>query len=136
MNRKATTPVVLLAGLAVALGVAGCGGDSKPAYCADRAKLDSSVKDLPNALKTGGTGGLQAQLKTIQTDATAAISSAESDFPTETSAVKTNVEQLKTAVAGLPSSPSAAQVAAVAVNASAVVNAVKAYTNATKSTCQ
>jgi len=96
----------------------------------------STVKDLPNAAKTGGTGGLQAQLTTIESASTAAIDAAKSDFPTETSALKTTVDQLKTAVEGLPASPSAADLAPVALDATAVVNAVKGFTSATKSTCE
>jgi len=127
---------VLLALAAVTLIAAtGC-GSSKPAYCSDRSKLESAVKDLPNAAKTGGTAGLQSQLKTIESDATAAINSAKSDFPTETSTLKTNVDQLKTAVASLPANPSATDLAAIGLDATAVVSAVKAFNSATKSKCE
>lgn len=129
------------AGVAVALGLAlvgtaGCGGSSKPDYCSKRDALDSAVKGLPGAVKTGGTGGLQAQLKTVESDANAMISAAKSDFPTETQTLETNVSQLKSAVASLGSNPSATEIAPVVVDAAAVVNAVKSLTSATKSACQ
>lgn len=125
-----------MASTLVALIVAtGC-GDSKPAYCSDRSKLENAVKDLPDAAKAGGTGGIQSQLTTIESEANATIDSAKDDFPTETSTLKTTVDQLKTTVEGLPPDPSAADLAAVAVNATAVVNAVKGFTSATKSKCE
>jgi len=135
LRRGASTVSLVALAVVALLAVTGC-GSSKPKYCADRSKLESAVKDLPNAAKTGGTGGLQAQLTTIQSDATAAIDAAKSDFPTETSTLKTNLDQLTTAVQGLPASPSAADVAAIALDATAVVNAVKGFTSATKSKCE
>jgi len=129
-------PVVLVALTVIALIAAtGC-GNSKPAYCSDRDKLENTVKDLPSAAKTGGTGGIQSQLTAIESEATATIESAKDDFPTETSTLKTTIDQLKTTVEGLPPTPSAADLAAVALNATAVVNAVKGFTSATKSKCE
>jgi hypothetical protein len=134
--RRIAAPVALVTLAVLALTAAtGC-GSSKPSYCADRGNLESSVKDLPSAARTGGTGGLQSQLTTIESAATAAIDSAKSDFPTETSTLKTTVDQLKTGVEGLPASPSVADLAPVALNATAVVNAVKGFTSATKSKCE
>jgi hypothetical protein len=133
--RRIGAPVALAALTVITLFAAtGC-GSSKPSYCADRSKLESSVKDLPNAAKTGGTGGLQSQLTAVESDATAVINAAQSDFPTETSTLKTTVDQLKTAVAGLPASPSATDLAPIALDATAVVNAVNGFTSATKSKC-
>ncbi len=122
----ATVTVIVL------VGATGCG---KPGYCSDRSNLENSVKDLPNAVKTGGTSGLQSQVATIESDANAVIESAKSDFPTETNTLTTTVAQLKTAVQGLPSNPSASDLAPVALDATAVVNAVKTFTSATKSDC-
>ncbi len=88
-------------------------------------RVRPTLSGEPGDLSLLRHGRPSSQLQTIQSDANDAISSARSDFPTETSAVKTNVEQLKTAVAGLPAGPSATQVAAIAVNASAVVDAAE-----------
>ena len=113
----------------------GCGSDSKPAYCSDRSALETSVKDLPSSVTSGGASGLEAQVTTIESDANALVDSAKSDFPSETDALKSSVASLKTAVQGLPSSPSAADLAPVALDAKAVVSAVKGFTSATKSKC-
>ncbi len=112
----------------------GCGSDSKPAYCTDRSNLEQSVKDLPGAV-TSGVSGLQAQVTKVEGDANTLVDAAKSDFPTETDALKSSVASLKTAVQGLPSSPSAADLAPIALDAKAVVSAVSGFTSATKSKC-
>ena len=97
--------------------------------------LENSVKSLPSAASGSGVSGLQSQLTTIQTDATAAVNTAKSDFPSETTALKSSVDTLSSAVKALPSSPSAANLASVAVAASGVVTSVENFTSATKSKC-
>lgn len=134
LRRPARAGLAALLALSL-LAVAGCGGDDKPSYCSDRTNLENSVKGLTDAAKSGGTSGLQTQLKTIETDANDLISSAKDDFPSETSTLQTTIDQMKTSVEGLGSNPSAAQLAPLVLNASAVVNAVKSFTDATKSAC-
>ena len=63
------------------------------------------------------------------------VSSAKSDFPTQTSAIKSSVDMLSGAVSALPSSPSAAQVATVGSAAANVVSSVKSFSDATSSKC-
>lgn len=130
---RAALPALLALAL---VGAAGCGGDDKPDYCSKRSALETSVKDLPNAVKSGGTGGLETQFQKIESDANAMIEAAKSDFPDETSTLETNVQQLRTAVDGLSENPSAAQLAPLAIDARAVVNAAKALTDATQSACE
>ena len=125
--------VAIIAGVAL-VAVAGC-GSSKPAYCSDRTTLENAVKNLPSVTTSSGISGLQSQLTTIQTDATALVNSAKSDFPTETSAVKTSVDALQSAVKTLPSNPSASQIAPIALDANNVVKSVKSFTDASKSKC-
>jgi hypothetical protein len=120
--------------LVALLAAAGCGGGGKPAYCSDRSKLENDIKALPSAI-TGGVSSLKSQLQTIQSSANALVASAKSDFPTETSAVKSSVDQLASAVDALPSSPSTSQVASLAGDASAVVTSVKNFDDATSSKC-
>jgi hypothetical protein len=121
---------------AVALvGLAGCGGSSKPAYCSDRSNLESSVKGLTSLDASSGISGLKAQLTTIQSDATKLVSSAKSDFPSQTSAIKSSVAALQSAVKALPSHPTATQLGSVAAAAAGVVSSVKTFTDATSSTC-
>lgn len=117
------------------LAASGCGGDSKPSYCGDRTNLENAVKDLPTAAKSGGTGGIQSQLQTIETDANKLVDAAKSDFPSETKTLTSTIDQLKTTVQSAGSNPSGSEVAALALNATAVVNAVKGFTSATKSAC-
>ena len=76
------------------IAVAGC-GSSKPSYCSDRTNLQNSVKGLTSLSLSSGVSGLESQLKKIQTDATTVVSSAKSDFPSQTSAIKSSVDALK-----------------------------------------
>ena len=75
----------------VVIALAGC-GSSKPGYCTDRTNLENSVKGLTSLNVSSGLSGLEAQLKKIQSDATTLVNSAKSDFPTETSALKSSVK--------------------------------------------
>jgi hypothetical protein len=116
---------------AIALvALTGC-GSSKPSYCSDRSKLESSIEGL----STSRISGLPSQAATIGSDATALVNSAKGDFPNETSAIKTSVSALETAVKALPSNPSATQIAALAPSAAAVVSAVNNFVSTTKSKC-
>jgi hypothetical protein len=128
---------VAVACLAVALlaAVSGCGGSSKPAYCSDRSDLQSSVKGLSNLTVSSGVSGLKTQLTTIQSDANKVVSSAKSDFPSQTDAITTSVDTLQSAVKALPSSPTAKQFAPVASAAAGVVSSVKSFMDATNSKC-
>ncbi len=120
---------------AVALiALVGC-GSSKPAYCSDRTNLENSVKGLTSLNPSSGISGLQTQVKTIESNATSLVNAAKSDFPSETSAVKSSVDALQSAIKALPSSPSVTQIAAIATSATAVVNSVKSFVDASKSKC-
>jgi hypothetical protein len=127
-------PVTLVAAVALIVA-AGCGGSSsKPAYCSDRSALESSVQGL-SVPTSSDIGSLQTQLTTIQSDATALVNSGKSDFPSETSAIKSSVDKLTSAVNALPSSPSTSQIAAIAADVAAVTSSVKSFTDATSSKC-
>jgi hypothetical protein len=129
---------VLAAVLCAGALVSGCGGSSSstPSYCKDRSNLESSVKGLTSVdLKSGGTSALKAQLEKVQSDAKALVSSAKSDFPSQTDAISASVTSLETSAKQLPSSPSVGQVAAVAAGASSVATALKGFTDATSSKC-
>jgi hypothetical protein len=122
--------------IAALFAAAGCGGSSKPGYCSDKSNLEQSVKDLGNVdLKSGGTSALEAQLKKVESNANALVSSAKSDFPTETAALESSVSALGTAIKALPSSPSVQQLAPIAVDIKNVANAVTSFADATKSKC-
>ncbi len=116
------------------VALAGC-GSSKPAYCSDRASLENSVKGLTSLNLGGGISGLQSQLKKIQTDANSLVSSAKSDFPNETSAIKSSLATLETSVRAVGSNPSASAIATVTGDASKFVDSVTTFTSSTKSKC-
>ena len=136
-SRKRRTAVLAVAPLAIALALGGCGGSSKPGYCSDRSTLEQSVKDVGNVnvLQSGGVKQLQTQLQKVETDASTLVSSAKSDFPSETSAIDSSVSSLKTAIEGLPSSPSPSQLATVATDAKAVVTSFQNFKKASDSKC-
>jgi len=114
--------------------LAGC-GSSKPAYCSARTSLTNSVKELTSFNASSGVSGLKAQLTKIQSDATNLVNSAKSDFPSQTSAIKSAVDALESSVKTLPSNPSAVQIAAVASGAANVVSSVTSFADATSSKC-
>ena len=123
--------VLLASGAAIAVvALTGC-SSSKPAYCTDRATLENSVKGLTSV----SISTLKSQLSQIQSDATALVNSAKSDFPSQTSAISSSVSALKNSVTALPSSPSASQIATVGKDAASVVSSVKNFTDATSSQC-
>jgi hypothetical protein len=130
--RRAVVACVAALGLAA---LSGCGGSSKPAYCTNRANLESSVKGLTDLSAGSGLSGLQAQIAKIQSDANALVSSAKSDFPGETSAIKSSVDKLATTIKGFPSSPSAADIATVGTQAASAVTAVQNFYSSTSSKC-
>ncbi len=122
--------VMLLAVAAVA--VASC-GSSKPGYCNNVSKLKESVSSLS---VSGGLSGLKNHLDQIADEARGVVSSAKGDFPDQTSAVKASISRLQDSIAGIASSPSAAQLATVASEAKGVVKSVEDFASATKSKCQ
>ena len=59
----------------------------------------------------------------------------QSDFPSQTSAIKSSVTALQSAVKALPSHPSATQLGTVATAAASLVSSVKSFMDATSSNC-
>ncbi len=135
VSRRLGRLLLACAVLAAVLSLSACGGSSKPTYCSDRTSLENSIKGLKNVDLKNGLSGLQSQLKTIQNDATALVSSATSDFPTQSSAVKSSVQTLTTAAKSLSASPSISQITKIAADASAVSTSVKGFVDATSSKC-
>jgi hypothetical protein len=133
--RRAWARVAMATVVALALiALAGC-GSSKPAYCTDRTNLENSIKGLTSVNLSSGISALQTQVKTIENDATSLVNAAKSDFPSETSAVKSSVDTLASAVKALPSNPSAAQIAAIAADSASVVSSVNKFVDSSKSKC-
>ena len=131
-RKRAVVACVAVLGLAAATG---CGSSGKPAYCASRTNLESSIKGLTDLNVSSGLSGLQAQLTKIQSNANALVSSAKNDFPNQTSAISSSVSALADTVKAFPSSPSANEIATLARQAAAAVTAVQNFYNATSSKC-
>ena len=130
------TLMIPLALAAAALVVAGCGSSDKPAYCSNVSDLQQSVDDLKDVqLESGALSTLQTDVQKVQSNANAVVSSAKEDFPSETSALKSSVSSLSTAIEQLPSSPTGQQLAPLVPEISSVVTAAKNLSSATSSAC-
>jgi hypothetical protein len=124
-------PVGLLVTAALLVGC----GSSKPAYCTKVSELKKSVQDLPNVkLVQNGTTALNSALDKTKGDAQAVVSSAKSDFPRETSAIRSSVDALSKSAQQLSSSPTAA-ITALPGDIASATTAVKNLANATSSKC-
>jgi hypothetical protein len=130
---RSRTALALVA-LTGVVAMAGC-SSSQPAYCTDRTNLENSIKGLSHLDLSNGLSSLEAQLKNIESNATTLVNSAKSDFPSETSAITSSVDSLKSAVTQLGSDHSAANVVAVTADAANVVKSVKSFADATNSKC-
>ena len=126
-------PLAAVFALAVA---SGCGDDSKPGFCADKSALEESIKALPGSVTSGNIGALKTQAQEVESDARALVDSAKSDFPSETSAITSSIDSVKTAIEGLSDSPSPADLAPIVTGAAAVGNAVNTFSSAADSECE
>src|SRR5437763_15081313 len=91
--------IALLGAAAGALMVAGCGGSGKPSYCSAVTNLKDSVKAVPNTdVVANGTSAVKSTFQKIETDAKAVVSSAKTDFPTETQALASSVSTLSSTI--------------------------------------
>jgi hypothetical protein len=129
--------LALLAACAVAALLAGCGGSSKPGYCAKTADLKKSVQDLGSInILQGGTNALTSALSKVESNATAVVNSAKSDFPDQTAAITSSIDALKKSAQSLASSPTQpAVIAQIPGQVSAVVTSIQDFSSATKSKC-
>ena len=126
---------MLVCGTMIVAVATGCGDIGKPGYCGDLADLQTSVKGLVGSASEGGVSGLKSQVAKIESAATATVSAAKEDFPTETSAITSSIDKVKAEVEALPSNPSFTQVALLVSDAAAVVKSVQAFANATSDEC-
>ena len=123
--------------IAVVAVLCACGGSSKPSYCKQTANLKQSVSDLGSVnILQGGTSALTSALSKVQSDASAVVNSAKSDFPNETSAITSSIDALKKSAQSLASSPTQpAVIAVVPGQISAVVKSIQNFSSATSSKC-
>ena len=115
-----------------------CGSSSsKPEYCSNVSNLEGSVEELKGLeLQSGVAATLEADLKKVQTGADEVVASAKSDFPSETSAVKSSVSSLSTATQELSAAPSPQELVALGTKVSGVVTATEELSSATESACE
>lgn len=134
----ATVALALAAG-AGAVALAGCSSSSSssgpPSYCAARTNLENSIKGLTSLNASSGVSGLKSQVTAVANNASKLVDAAKGDFPSQTSAITSSVNTLKSSVAALSSSPSAAQIATVTKDAGNVVNSVSTFMSASSSKC-
>jgi hypothetical protein len=127
---------ILLVLAIAALVAVGCGGSDKPAYCSNVSDLKQSVDDLKGVkIERGALSTLRTDLQKVQSNANAVVSSAKQDFPSQTSALKSSVSSLSTAVKQLPASPTAQQLVPLVLMVRSVVTAAKGLGSATSSAC-
>ena len=126
-----------LAAVAGAVALTGCSSSSSgpPAYCSARTNLENSVKGLTSLNASSGVSALKAQVNDVANNATKLVDEAKGDFPSQTSAITSSVNTLKSSVATLTSSPSAAQIATVTKDAGNVVSSVSSFMSASSSKC-
>ena len=121
--------------LALTAALAGC-GSSKPSYCTNVDNLKTSVKALPStSVVQNGLSSLESAVTKVTTNTQKVVSSAKSDFPNETTALKNSVQTLSTTVKQAVDSPSSGTLAQIPGQVSAVVTAAKNLEKATTSKC-
>lgn len=121
-----------------ALLLGGC-GSSKPAYCGHVSELEKSVQSLGSLDVQSGVSGLEAALRKVNSSAKAVISSAKSEFPTQTTSIEKSVSGLESTVKEFSSATTTqargAAIAKLPVAVSAIDTAFSEFSSATKSKC-
>jgi len=123
--------VLALSGLA-----AGC-SSSKPAYCTAADQLKTSVQDLGNiTVNVHDLSSVNTAVSKVQADAKTFAADAKSAYPSQTTALKTSLSGLETAVKSAMSQPSVTTVAAVVSSVTQVKTAADNVQSAVKGKCQ
>jgi hypothetical protein len=139
MSARRAPGLTLLAVAASAATVAACGSSSsstaKPAYCSTVTALKKFFINPPTIAV--GASQLEAGLaKNVNSQVTAAVSSAKSDFPQQTQAMSSSLAELEKTLKGIPASgPSASQFSTLLAQLPDALNAIGAFINATHSKC-
>lgn len=131
LRRMLSIVAVIAVALAVAVSVSAC-GSSKPKYCSDVTDLQKSVGGID---LSGGLSSVKTQLQQIRTETDQLISSAKSDFPQQTSDIKSSLNRLETSGRAAVSSPSPSNLATVASDGKALVDAIDTFRTDTKNKC-
>jgi hypothetical protein len=128
--------LVPAAALVLATLAAGC-GSSKPAYCDDASQLKTSVNDLGNVtINVHDLSSVNTAVSKVQADAKKLVTDVKSAYPSQTTALKTSLSGLETAVKSAMAQPSVTTVAAVVSSVTQVKTAADNVQTAVKGTCQ
>jgi hypothetical protein len=130
-RRSASTLILLSLGVFVALG---CGSD-KPEYCSKADDLQEAVGTLKSDVSSGNVSAIRSDLNSVNADADAVAGAAESEFPSESKAIRSSVSRLARTIDALPSSPSASDVVGLASGVNEVASAIDNFKSATSSEC-
>jgi outer membrane murein-binding lipoprotein Lpp len=124
------------AAVLVASGLA-AGCSSKPAYCAAADQLKTSVQDLGNVnINVHDLSSVNTAVSKVQANAKTFASEAKSAYPSQTTALKTSLSGLQSAVTSAMGQPSLTSVAAVVSSAAQVKTAADNVQTAVKGKCQ
>jgi hypothetical protein len=126
-----------LPAFAVAAVLAGCGGSSKPAFCSSMNELKTSVESLKNVdVIKNGTSEVTSALQKVQSSAKSVVSSAQSDFPTQTQAISGALTTVETTVGELKNSPTQPSlIVALPGQVKALADSVQTFVSDAKSKC-
>ncbi|HTA14372.1 MAG TPA: hypothetical protein VK781_05890 [Solirubrobacteraceae bacterium] len=118
--------------------LSGC-GSSKPAFCSHVSELEKSVQSLGSLNLQSGVSGVEASLQKVNADANAVVSSAKSEFPTQTAAIEKSVSSLDGTVKELSSATTTkaklTAIASLAGQVSTAGTALSELSSAAKSKC-
>jgi hypothetical protein len=129
--RIALAATVIAVGSVVSLGC----GSSKPEFCSKSDDLQEALGTMKGDVTSGNVSAIRPDLKTVRNDVDAVVSSARSDFPSQTNALDSSVAKLTSAIEALPPSPSVSDVVRLAGDVRGVTTAVRDFKAATSSKC-
>ena len=123
--------------LILALPLAACGGEDKPAVCGSVNDLTSSIKDVKDVEVTNSDAltDLKTALTAVESDFADVKADAKAEFSAPVDAVQSSLAALKTSVEQAQAAPSAATLAAAGSALSALVTEVQKLIDDVKSTC-
>lgn len=121
---------------AVAAGpvAAGC-GDDDPSYCSATSDLKADVNKVVDDATSANFAAVQSDVDQVKTQAQTVVDDAKSDFPSETDAVDSAVDELVDQVNALGESPSAEDLFNLATQAGTAVKSVDSLSSAIESKC-
>ena len=136
--RPATRRWLLLPAAALVLSglTAGC-SSSKPAYCTAASQLKTSVHDLGNVtVDVHDLSSVNTAVSKVSSDARTFASEAKSAYPSQTTALKSSLSGLDTAIKSAMGQPSLTTVAAVVSSITQVKTSAGNLQSAAAGKCQ